>query len=176
MIKDDVAKILEEGQKGIDNIKGLIEEVANDTIHSEEWKSDKIKDLQNSIKNIISEHTNKALKLFDEEIKKLESINPYADNNPEETANILKMIELSRNTMTEGEIKHLLNTYKDNGIVVRALSSVAAEKDIPLGESGYIPKTDNVEFWKNETASVLSRNTSDLETLGTSVLLNSMDI
>lgn len=176
MIKDDIAKILEEGQKSIDNIKGLMEEVANDKIHSEEWKLNKQRDLKDTIKNIISEHTNKALKLFDDEIKKLESINPYKDNNPEETANILKMIELSRNTMTEGEITHLLNTYKDNNIVTRALSSVAAEKDIPIGECGYVPKTDNIEYWKNETVNILSRSTNDLETLGTAVLLNSMDI
>lgn len=176
MIKDDIAKLLEEGQKRIDSIKALMEEVKNDTVHSEEWRADKYKELQGTVKDIIAEHTNSAIKLFDEEIKKLESINPYADNNPEETANILKMIELSRNTMTEGEIKHLLNTYKDNSIVARALSSVAAEKDIPLGECGYIPKTDNIEHWKNETADILSRNTNDLETLGTAVLLNSMDI
>lgn len=175
MLKDEIRKLIDEGQGKIERFNAIIQQIKESKTYSNEFKISENASYQNKIIETVQEYSQRIIQLFDDEINRINSINFYEDKYPEETANILKMIELSKINMNEKEIKYLLGTYKANNIITRALIAVASEKDINLGND-FIPRTENIERWKEDTIKALDYSKLDLSTFNSEVLLNMMNI
>lgn len=175
-LKEKVVSMIDGAEQEISVLMKNIENLEANTIYSGEYKVKVKKELQEkgiSIKKKLSEDIKV---LFNEKIEKIENTNIYKDDNPANTANIIKMIEISKENIYEKELNYLNKMYKDNNIIKRILLSIAREKNLYM-EDIFIPDASEYEDLRDSLIkSFMSNNSLSVYGLSTTILLNSMQI
>lgn len=175
-LKERVVSMIEGAEQEISIITKTIENTEANAMYSGEYKLKVKKELQEkgiSIKKKLAEDIKT---VFKEKIEKIENTNIYVDDNPASTANIIKMIEISKENIYEKELNYLNKMYKDNNIIKRILLSIAREKNLYM-EDIFIPDASEYEDLRDSLIkSFMSNNSLSVYGMSTTILLNSMQI
>lgn len=175
-IKEKVIEIINSANVQINKINKSIETVKETPMYSNDHKLQVESEKKQEIISIRNKVAEDIVKLFDEEIQKLNSVNPYADSKAEETTNILKMIELTKDTMIDKEIKYLAEIYSDNSIVKRVLAAIADSRGFIIEGIQLIPHTVELESIKQQLIGIiLSSGTGEISSIKLELLLRSMN-
>ena len=155
-IKEKVIEIIAKGNEKIGHLNKSIENIKATPIYTNEYKLEIIAERNQEIITIRNNVKDEIEKLFNNEIERLEKENNYIDKNPEETANILKMLELSKSNISEAEVKHLLKVYEDNNIIKRVLVSIAESENMNIERLNFLPNTIKLEELKQQLINAIS--------------------
>lgn len=174
-IKEKITEIIGKGNEEIKEINKSIERFKETPIYTKEHKLEIVKEKQQEILNIRNKVNEEVRNVFDVEIERLNKENSYIDHNPGETANVLKMIELSKENMSESEIKHLFNIYSSNNIVRRVLMAIADKKEIYIDGFENVPNIKKLESMKESFSNAItSTGTDGIESLKLELLYKSI--
>jgi len=174
-MKEKVIEIIAKGNEKIGHLNKSIEKIKSTPIYTNEYKLKIIAERKQEIITIRNNVKEEIEKLFNNEIEKLEKENNYIDKKPEETANILKMLELSKSNISEAEVKHLLKVYENNNIIKRILVSIAESKNMNIERFNFVPNTIELEELKQHLLGVISLNEAEvIESIKLELLLRSM--
>ncbi|MGI6601355.1 MAG: hypothetical protein ACOX3N_06015 [Dethiobacteria bacterium] len=149
----------------LDNFNGkfqAIESKANelqaDSKYSKEYKVKKEKELSRELEAVKQEAVKKISSIFDNEINRLNSINIFDADDDIKTSNILKMLELSKDSLTEKEIQHLAKHNEDSPIVMRTLKAIAESRSLRVDIDFQLPDTERLNQAKNNFLEAISSN------------------
>lgn len=177
MLRDKIRKIIDDGNARISELQKKIVKIKESTMYSNDYKLKANADYRQECIKIRNEVHDKVIKLFDEEIQKVNEENYYKDNNSLETSNLLKMIELTKDTMTEQEITYLLEINKENNIIKRVLAAVADSRGIYIDNIKYLPNSIELQGWKEKLSGAILQSTDEgIEGLKIELLLRNMNI
>ncbi len=175
-LKERVIDIISKGNEKIGQLNKSIEKIKETPMYTEEYKLEVVAERNQEILTIRNQVDEDVKKVFDEEIERISNENNYKDSNSTETANILKMIELIKNNITEAEIKHLFNIYDDNNIVKRVLLAIAESRDMNIEGEKYIPDIAKLERVKQQlSGAIQSTGTDGIESIKLELLFRSME-
>lgn len=177
MLRYKIRKIIDDGNARISELQKKIVKIKESSMYSNDYKLQANADYGQECIKIRNEVHDKVIKLFDEEIQKVNEENYYKDNNSLETSNLLKMIELTKDTMTEQEITYLLDINKDNNIIKRVLAAVADSRGIYIDNIKYLPNSIELQRWKEKLSGAILQSTDEgIEGLKIELLLRNMNI
>lgn len=161
MLKDKVKKVIDNGKNKLKKIAEKTIKVSESPMYTSEYKQQVINELIPDIVSIKEEVSKNVEGIFNNEINSIKNTNVFNGSDDLETSNILKMLELSKNAITEKEINYLADRYKDNGIVKKVLRAIAKEKNIAILQwEQFIPDTEDLEELRDSLVRYL---TSDNE-------------
>lgn len=174
-IKEKVIEIIAKGNEKIGHLNKSIENIKATPIYTNEYKLEIIAERNQEIITIRNNVKDEIEKLFNNEIERLEKENNYIDKNPEETANILKMLELSKSNISEAEVKHLLKGYEDNNIIKRVLVSIAESENMNIERLNFLPNTIKLEELKQQLINAISSTGNEgIESIKLELILRSI--
>lgn len=174
-IKEKVESIIEKGNSRIEEINKSIQRVKETSMYSNEHKLQVEAEKKQECLQIRNEVSDQVNKLFDEEIERVNGENYYKNIDNSETSNILKMIELSKDTMGKEEVEYLLRMYDSNNVIKRVLASIAESKDMRISGIKYLPNSIELENIKQQlSGAILSTDTTGITSLKLELLLKSI--
>lgn len=177
MLRDKIRKIIDGGNVRISEIQNKISKIKETPMYSNEYKLELEAEHKQECIKIRNEIHDNIIKLFDEEIRKVNEENYYNDNDSSETANLLKMIELTKETMTEKEIMYLLEINKNNNIIKRVLAAIADSKGMYINNIKYLPNSIELQGWKEKLSGAILQSTDEgIESLKIELLLRNMNV
>lgn len=151
----------------LDNFNGkfqAIESKANelqaDSKYSKEYKVKKEKELSRELEAVKQEAVKKISSIFDNEINRLNSINVFNVGDDIKTSNILKMLELSKDSLSAKEIEHLAKHNKDSPIVMRTLKAIAEGRSLRVDIDFQLPDTEKLNQAKNNFLEAITSNSA----------------
>lgn len=126
MLKNNVEKIINNGINEIQELREGLERKEKSQLYSNDYLSKE----KNKLKEREIEITKKVIKDIEGvyEVAIYREKEKRKDTDNLETNNILKFIELTKDTLTEKEIEELLEDNKENYLVERALYGIAEKK------------------------------------------------
>lgn len=128
---------------------------------SEEYKKEQEKELVQDIKIMKMSAKNSIAEIIDEEIKAIKESSQelsLISGNSIEVTNVLKMLELSKDTLTKEEIIYLADKYINNILVYRSVEALAKSKNIDIPKKIFIIKTDELEQLKVKLMNIINEN------------------
>ena len=175
-IKEKIILIIEKANSKIEEINKSIERIKETPMYSNEHKLQVEAEKKQEFLQIRNEVNDQIIKLFNEEIERMNNENYYKDSNNSETSNILKMIELSKDTMGKEEVNYLLRIYDNNNMVKRVLASIAESKDMRISGIKYLPNSVELENMKQKfSGAILSTGTTGITSLKLELLLRNIE-
>ncbi|WP_346913889.1 hypothetical protein [Clostridium sp.] len=175
MLKDKLRKIIDDGNARISELQKKIVKIKESPMYSYDYKLQVNADYRQECIKIRNEVHDKVIKLFDEEIERVNSENYYKNIDSLETSNILKMIELLKDTMGKEEVNYLLRIYDNNNMVKRVLASIAESKDVKISGIKYLPNSVELENMKQKFSGTILQSTDEgIESLKIELLLRSI--
>ncbi|MEG0824094.1 MAG: hypothetical protein RSG07_06270, partial [Erysipelotrichaceae bacterium] len=77
-----------------------------------------------------------------------------------EVTNVLKMLELSKDTLTKEEIIYLAEKYINNILVYRSVEALAKSKNVDIPKKTFIIQTGELEKLKGKLMNTINENES----------------
>lgn len=128
---------------------------------SEEYKREQEKELTQDIKTMKLSAKNSIAEVIDEEIEGIkesaQELNLISGDSVEIT-NVLKMLELSKDTLTKEEILYLAYKYVNNILVFRSIEALAKSKNIDIPKKTFIIQTGELEKLKVKLMGTINEN------------------
>lgn len=166
MIREDINKIIDEVHPSVEAIEEQKSALEISKDYTEEYKNKMNQKLNESLNSIHTEVSNKIRAIAEKEIERLM---PGANPNSEmATANILKMMDMTKDTMTQESLQEILNKNTTDALVVSAALSISQSKNINIDKP--IDKSTIILQSTNDLINKI--NTEGLNSLGTSLALN----
>ncbi|OPF52514.1 hypothetical protein BH721_04465 [Clostridium baratii] len=128
---------------------------------SEELKKEQEKELVQDIKAMKISAKNSIAEVIDEEIEGIKETSKelsLISGDSVEVTNVLKMLELSKDTLTKEEILYLADKYIDNILVFRSIEALAKSKNIDIAKKTFIIQTDELEKLKIKLMNTINEN------------------
>ncbi|CUP64918.1 Uncharacterised protein [Clostridium baratii] len=128
---------------------------------SEELKKEQEKELVQDIKAMKISAKNSIAEVIDEEIEGIKETSKelsLISGDSVEVTNVLKMLELSKDTLTKEEILYLADKYVDNILVFRSIEALAKSKNIDIPKKTFIIQTDELEKLKIKLMNTINEN------------------
>jgi hypothetical protein len=148
MLRKTVALIIENASKEVQALNDKLLEVKQGNTYSAEYKANLESETKAKIQEINTRTAEKIKPLFAEAIEKLDHKNKTnAEKTDITTANILSMLSLSKNSLTESELQQILDENSQNKIITRSVLGVAEERHINLDRPA--DARQQLETWGN---------------------------
>ncbi|MEG1141590.1 MAG: hypothetical protein RSE41_03940 [Clostridia bacterium] len=128
---------------------------------SEELKREQEKELIQDIKIMKISAKNNIAEVIDEEIEGIKEGSQelsLISGDSVEVTNVLKMLELSKDTLTKEEIIYLADKYINNILVYRSVEALAKSKNVDIPKKTFIIKTDELEKLKGKLMNTINEN------------------
>lgn len=128
---------------------------------SEELKKEQEKELVQDIKAMKISAKNSIAEVIDEEIEGIKETSKelsLISGDSVEVTNVLKMLELSKDTLTKEEILYLADKYVNNILVFRSIEALAKSKNIDIPKKTFIIQTDELEKLKIKLMNTINEN------------------
>lgn len=128
---------------------------------SEELKKEQEKELVQDIKAMKISAKNSIAEVIYEEIEGIKETSKelsLISGDSVEVTNVLKMLELSKDTLTKEEILYLADKYVDNILVFRSIEALAKSKNIDIPKKTFIIQTDELEKLKIKLMNTINEN------------------
>lgn len=168
MLKKTVLSIIETATQEVQALNDKLLEVKQGDTYSAEYKTKLEDDTKAKIQEINTRTAEKIKPLFDDAIAKLDSKHKFDSETNITTSNILNMLTLSKNSLTEAELQQILDENSQNNVVTRSVLGIAQERNINL-ES---PIDERVELKNYRDKMYKELTTTGVDNLGGALLLN----
>ncbi|HAE61173.1 MAG TPA: hypothetical protein DCG38_02385 [Eubacteriaceae bacterium] len=167
MLKKNVVLIIENATKEVQALNDKLLEVKQGNTYSAEYKANLEADTNAKIQEINTRTAEKIKPLFSEAIAKLDHKYKFDDETNVTTSNILSMLTLSKNSLTEAELQQILDENAQNNVITRAVLGIAEDKHINLNRP--VDARQQLETWGNRLYTDLL--TTGIDNLGGALMM-----
>lgn len=140
-LKEKIISQFDNVKLEIDKLEDKKKLVRTDIRYTEEYKKESIKNIEKNIKELESELTEFIKAAAKKELQVEEAKNTNTDI---ETSNILKMLDTTRDTMTEDRLQDIYNNNINDPLITETIYSIAESKNIninrPVNEKEILEK------------------------------------